>query len=152
MTASIDYPVQLPTPLRNGYDTNHISPLTRSELVSGRARQRRRFTSVPTIASVSWMFTEQQAQVFETWFRWVLSDGSEWFNVTLRTPMGLQPYECRFAEMYRGPKLMGITLWQIEADLEIRERQTFAEGWETLPSFMLMPDVFDYAVNREMPA
>lgn len=151
MTASIDYPVQLPTPLRNGYDTNHISPLTRSELVSGRARQRRRYTSVPTIASVSWLFTQQQARIFETWFRWSLSDGTEWFNVTLRTPMGLQPYECRFVEMYRGPKLIGITHWQIEADLEIRERQTYPDGWENAIPYIEMSDIFDYAMNREMP-
>ena len=151
MTASIDYPVQLPTPLRNGYDTNHISPLVRSELVSGRARQRRRYTSVPTIASVSWLFTQQQAQIFEQWFRWTLSDGAEWFNATLRTPMGLQPYECRFAEMYQGPKLAGITLWQFEANLEIRERQTFPDGWEIGYEYILMSDIFDYAMNREMP-
>lgn len=151
MTASIDYPVQLPTPLRNGYDTNHISPLTRSELVSGRARQRRRFTSVPTIASVSWLFTEPEAQIFESWFKYDIVDGAEWFNITLRTPVGLRDYECRFVEMYRGPKLMGIALWQIEADMEIRERQTIEPGWGDAYDFLLMPDIFDLALNREWP-
>ena len=62
--AVIDFPAELPMPLRNGYDTNHVSPLMRTELQTGRARQRRRYTSVPTMASVSWIMTQQQAQLF----------------------------------------------------------------------------------------
>ena len=68
--AAIDFPAGLPTPLRSGYELQHVSPLMRSELESGRVRQRRRYTSVPTIVSVSWILTRQQAQVFESWFRY----------------------------------------------------------------------------------
>ena len=150
--ATIDYPTGLPLPLRNGYDINHVSPLMRSDLQSGRARQRRRYTSVPSMASVSWNMNQQQAQLFEAWFRWELVDGSEWFNAELRTPLGLQSYECRFADIYSGPQLVGVDRWVFQAMLEIRERQTLADGYELLPSFVLYPDIFDRAMNQEWPA
>lgn len=151
--ATLDFPVDLPLPLRSGYGLNHASPLMRSELQSGRARQRRIYTSVPTIASVSWIFTEQQAQLFEAWFRWQTADGAEWFNVRLSTPVGLQEYEARFADMYSGPELIGRGHWQITAQLEIRERQTLAQGWSEFASpYILMSDIFDKAMNQEWPA
>jgi hypothetical protein len=151
MAAAIDYPADLPLPLRSGYGLNHVSPMMRTELESGRARQRRRYTSVPSIASVAWVFTQSEAQLFEAWFRWTLSDGVEWFNATLRTPLGLMPYECRFVEMYSGPDLVGMDRWQLGASLEIRERQTLSTGWDVLPSFVMDPAIFDRAVNQEMP-
>lgn len=150
--ATIDYPTGLPLPLRNGYDINHVSPLMRSDLQSGRARQRRRYTSVPSMASVSWNMSQAQARVFESWFRYELSDGAEWFNAELRTPLGLQSYECRFADMYSGPQLVGVDRWVFQAMLEIRDRQTLADGYELVPSIVLYSDIFDRAMNQEWPA
>ena len=150
--ATIDYPVGLPMPLRNGYDTNHVSPMMRTEMQTGRARQRRRYTSVPTMASVSWIMTEKQAQLFEGFFRWTLLDGTEWFNLDLLTPLGLKPYEVRFAEMYNGPTLTGRDLWTFTAELEIKERQTIAYGWPAFPGFVLGSDIIDKALNSEWPS
>lgn len=150
--ATIDFPEGLPLPLRNGYDTNHVSPLMRTEMQTGRARQRRRYTSVPTMASVSWIMTEQQAQLFEAFFRWTLVDGTEWFNVTLCTPLGLKPYEARFAEMYNGPTLTGRNHWTFTAELEIKDRQTLDDGWALFPGLVLGSDVIDKAINQEWPA
>lgn len=149
--ADIDYPVQLPLPLRNGYGLNHVSPLMRTEMQSGRARQRRKYTSVPTIASVTWTLSQPQAQVFEAWFRHDLSDGAEWFNARIRTPLGLQDYECRFADMYSGPNFAGIALWQFSAELEIRERQTLSAEWAQFPEIVAYSDLFDIALNQWWP-
>lgn len=77
----IEYPRDyLPLPLREGYAFQAVSPLQRTEMQSGRARQRRRFTSVPTMASVAWIFDDVQAQLFEAWFEDALKSGSEWFD------------------------------------------------------------------------
>lgn len=149
--ANIDFPVGLPLPLRSGYDVNHASPLMRSEMQSGRARQRRRYTSVPSLASVSWIFNQSEAQFFEAWFRWQLSDGTEWFNARLRTPMGLMAYECRFAEMYTGPLLVGVDRWQVQAQLELRDRPTLPPGYDIVQSLVLQSAIFDQAINREWP-
>lgn len=149
--ADIDYPAGLPHPLRSGYELNHASPIMRTDLDTGAAQQRRRYTSVPSIASVSWNFTQAQARTFEAWFRWNLADGVQWFNAVLDSPLGLMPCVCRFAEMYSGPDLVGVDRWQIGASLEIRERQTLSIGWDVLPSFVTNADIFDRAVNREWP-
>lgn len=151
MAATIDYPAGLPAPLRSGYGVNHISPLIRTELETGRARQRRRYTSVPSLASVSWLMSQAQAQLFEAWFKWTLSDGAEWFNARLRTPLGLQDYECRFAEMYSGPDLVGVDRWRFSADLEIRERQVLPYDYTLLPDYVLQQSIIDRALNREWP-
>lgn len=152
MAATIDYPANLPPPLRSGYGINHVSPLQRTELATGRAIQRRRYTSVPSIASVSWLMSQPQAQVFEGWFRWTLSDGAEWFNARLRTPLGLRDYECRFVGMYEGPDLIGVDRWKFSADLEIRERQTVDAILAAHPDIILGAAIIDIAINREWPA
>lgn len=149
--ATIDFPSSLPTPLRSSYGLQHISPMMRSELQSGRARQRRRYTSVPSMASVSWLLSDNQAIAFESWFRDSVIDGAEWFNCRLSTPIGLQDYECRFAEMYNGPELVGPGLWRISASLELRERQLLPVGWGVVPDIVAYPNIFDLAVNREWP-
>jgi hypothetical protein len=148
---TIKYPSSLPTPLRLGYGMNHASPMMRTELQSGRARQRRTYTSVPTIVDVSWLMSKAQAQIFEAWFKFTVMDGAEWFDCKLRTPLGLGEYYCRFAEMYSGPELVGIEMWKFTAKLEIKDRQTLNADWSILPTFIDGMDIFDLAMNREWP-
>jgi hypothetical protein len=149
------YPSQLPRPLQSGYALQHVSPFTRTDMQSGRARQRRTFTSVPSSARVTWFFTSDiECQLFEGWFRDDLGakDGENWFTIELQTPLGIQPYECRFADMYSGPELVAFNKWQVSATLEIRERPILPDGWATImPTFILAPEIFDIAMNQEWP-
>lgn len=146
------FPSSLPCALHNDYGLNTVSPLMRVDLQSGRARQRRRFTNVPTMVAVSWVMNNAQAALFEAWFRWTINDGASWFDMPLKTPMGYQDYDCRFTGMYDGPRLIGAGKWTFTATLEIRERQTFSEEWMTiLPEYIGEMDIFDLAVNREWP-
>lgn len=145
------YPEGLPRGLHNGRTYQTVSPLKRSELASGRARQRRNFTSVPTMAQISWIFNSQQCRLFEIWWRDDLVDGSQWFEAPLDTPLGYQDYTARFTDVYSGPSRVGPNLWSISAELELRERPLLPIGWSILPSFILNPEIFDYAMNREWP-
>lgn len=150
------YPSQLPLPMQQGYALQHQTPFTRTEMQSGRARQRRTFTSVPSSVSVSWFFTSDvQCQLFEGWFRDNLGakDGENWFSMPLQTPIGTRNYDCRFADMYSGPQLVAFNKWQITATLEIRERPIIAVDYATLmPGYVLLSDIFDIAMNQEWPA
>lgn len=148
--ADIDYPTELPPPLRSGYGLQHASPMLRTQLQSGRARQRRTYTSVPTMAAVSWLLSDGEARLFETFFRYGLSDGTEWFNARLVTPTGLRDYECRFADMYSGPDLVGVRHWKITAQLEIKERETFPAAFLETPEWILEPGLLDLAIS-ELP-
>lgn len=152
ITTNIDYPHKyLPLPLQDGFAYQPISPLLRTEMTSGRARQRRRYTSTPTQAAVSWIMTDGQGQAFEAWFRDVITDGSAWFNMMLKAPTGIKPYVCRFVDIYEGPTLIGGKYWQFSATLELWERPLPLPGWGNFPEFLVGQSIIDLALNREWP-
>lgn len=151
ITTNIDFPRGLPCFLREDYDINHIQPFTRTTMESGRSRQRRKFTSVPSMVDVSLICTNGQAMAFEAWFRDAIHDGADWFNARLKTPKGFEPYVCRFAGMYDGPRLTGRSLWKFTATLEIFERPLLPTGWGLVPDMVAGMDIIDLAVNREWP-
>lgn len=146
------YPSQLPLPMQQGYAIQHQSPFMRTEMQSGRARQRRTFTSVPSAVSAEWFFTTGECQLFEIWFAssFGADDGAAWFQMRLQTPIGIKEYDCRFSEMYQGPRLVAFDNWQISATIEIRERQLASSDYAIIvPEYILLSDIFDKAVNRE---
>ena len=151
--AIVDYPAGLPLPARSGYALKHTSPFARTEMSTGRARQRRTFTSVPSMVELSWLMSNAQAQVFEGWFAHDITDGADWFNIVLTTPVGrLVPYECRFTEMYDGPALVGLASWRYTATVEMRERPILPRNWYLYgQQFILGDSIIDKAINREWP-
>lgn len=152
ITTDINYPSGLPWPVREGYDINSVQPFRRTQLASGRARQRRTFVSVPSMFNVTWIFNgDGQVAAFEAWFRDVVQDGAAWFNAPLKTPIGEQMYVCRFTEMYRGPTLVGLCAWRVSAVLELWERALLPPGWGEMPEFVINADIFDIAMNKEWP-
>lgn len=148
----IQYPEGLPLPSQDGYGFRAKSPMLRSTMLSGRSRQRRQYQSVPTETPVAWLFTETQAQLFESWFEEVLVSGSQWFEMSLQTPQGLRLYRARFADMYEGPLLTGFNKWRVRARLELFERPILRDGWAVYaPQFMLYMAEIDQAVNSDWP-
>lgn len=147
----IKYPKGLPRGLQSGRSYQIVSPLERSQLSSGRARQRRRFTSVPEMASISWIFTPSQGQAFEAWFRDALIDGSEWFECELKTPLGLSDHQCRFNGIYSGPSIAGNNLWSYSAELELKFRAVAPAGEGLFTEDILTSEIFDLTINREWP-
>ena len=150
MTLAV-WPEQLPLPEQSGYAIQHVSPLQRTEMVSGRARQRRVYTSVPSMVAVQFFCTELQAQVFELFFRFGITDGADWFMCTLKTPLGLMPYECRFNGIYEGPVLTSFNKWTFSGTLEIRERQTLSSDELFDIQGIFDSEIFDITINQKWP-
>src|SRR5690606_34520231 len=149
----IDYPADLPNPLREGHGLNPVQPFSRTGMQSGRARQRRSFTSVPTMGTFDFLFkTDNLAAAFEAWFRDEINDGAEWFNIERKTPLGLIKLVCRFTSMYTGPVLVGRSMWRFSCPLEVWERPLMPPGWGNFPWFVTQASIFDLAMNREWPA
>ena len=148
----VSWPTQLPLPEQSGYAIQHVSPLQRTTMVSGRARQRRVYTSVPSNVAVQWFLTEQQAQLFEAFFRYSIMDGADWFLLPLKTPMFTGDYECRFTGIYEGPTLTAFNRWTISATIEIKERQTLNAGLAYVPQYVIDSSIIDIAVNQLWPA
>ncbi len=152
ITTNINYPFDyLPCVLKDGFGLQAISPLKRTDQVTGRARQRRAYTSTPTQSGVQWILTDSQGQAFEAWFRDVLTDGAAWFNMPLMTPIGKRLYACRFTDIYQGPTPEGGLYWRYSATLELWERPLPPPGWGNFPEFLAGQNIIDLALNREWP-
>lgn len=152
----VAFPSQLPLPSREGYQLRHVDPMVRTRLASGRARQRRRFTSVPTEIPVSWVFTNLEMRLFEIWYKddaenLGIEDGTLWFTTKLQTPLGIMDYRARFTGIYRA-ELVGVDYWRVTAELEMYERQTLPKGSLLFPDYILHPDILDVAMNELWPA
>ncbi|MEH6784774.1 MAG: hypothetical protein V7688_12895 [Alcanivorax jadensis] len=157
MATDIDFPSQLPCGQRQGYGLQPNSTFARTPMVAGRARQRRTFTNVPTMADVSWIFSPEETVLFEAWYRDAINDGADWFNCELRSPLdgrdnpGTSQYECRFTDIYTGPVPEGAFEWRISAQLEIIERPLIPVGWGLFPELVLGMSLIDIAMNQEWP-
>lgn len=124
ITTNIDYPESLPYPQRDGYSVKTVQTFQRTSLTSGRARQRRRYSSTPSEYNVSWVFeSADDAALFESWFQYTINSGASWFNAKMKTAAGGDGrYVCRFMEMYDGPDPIGMCAWRVSAKLEMWER------------------------------
>ncbi|MAX51655.1 MAG: hypothetical protein CMH22_15950 [Methylophaga sp.] len=148
----MNYPSELPAALQQGHSVQTVSPLLRSQLASGRARQRRRFTSVPQTVQLEWVMTNSQAQLFEVWFRYGVMDGAAWHDMPVKTALGFQTERVRFTDIYSGPTMISPQLLQYSAEVEIFERQTLPPEWLDFPQFVAGSSIIDLALNREWPA
>jgi hypothetical protein len=152
-----EYPDYLPRPLRRNYNISHISPFARTEMVTGRARQRRTFTTVPSLVTVDFHMNQSEAPLFEAWFKYEITDGAEWFLAPLRTPEApigpLKMYECRFTSMYSGPTFTDDDEWDFSAELETRERPILSEEWYLYGQpFLTGARIIDIALNSKWPS
>jgi hypothetical protein len=116
----LSFPDDLPLPVGEGYGFKPVSPIVRTPMASGRAMQRRRFLSVPTILPVSWLLTSEEAKLFEGWCKWGIG-WADWFLCPIKSPLGLKPTRARFTDIYEGPEFVADDLWRYTATLELFE-------------------------------
>ncbi len=148
----IEWPEGVPFALRSSHSLKAASPFRRTPLESGRARQRRLFSSVPTNANTAEIICDSgQAAAFEAWFRDALNDGVEWFGMLRQTPIGRERLIARFTAMYEGPTMVGTRYWKYTCPLEFWERPLMPPGWGEFPGFVAQAGIFDAAMNREWP-
>ena len=151
ISTPIDYPSELPCILKDGFGLKPVSPIRRTQIVTGRSRQRRAYTSTPTETDISLILDDAQSQIFEGWFRDVLGDGVAWFNFPLLTPIGYKHYVCRFTDIYQGPTPEGGMYWRYSATIELWERPTIPPGWGHYPEWLAGSSLLDIAINRDWP-
>lgn len=149
---TVYYPKGLPLGLHSGRSYQLVNPMLRTTMESGRARQRRAFTSVPQGANINWLFNDVQGQAFEAWWRDQLIDGAQWFECPLDTPLGYAEYTCRFTDVYSGPDRVGPNLWAYSAELELRNRAVPDAGEGEFPEDILLSEIFDLTINVEWPS
>lgn len=153
----ITWPQTLPLPTVQGYGVQPGEAISRTEMEAGLARQRRRFTDVPTKVSVRWIMRRDQYAIFEGWYRWHAREGANWFTVTLLGGLGLLEQDARFTRQFSSRLLAGGTLWEITSELEIRERPVLDEGalnlvlTEDINGLLTASNQFHILVHQTLP-
>ena len=142
----IEYPKSLKYPLLSSTSFQQQSNILRTEMGSGRARQRQLFDSVPTIMSATWKLPRRQAVIFEGFCTNDINV-TEWFLMDIPTPRGLLQHQVRFTKSpFENYKLLGSGKWQYQAQIEIKTYQKPNE--EEVIKQVLKPYSLEDFVNR----
>lgn len=150
MADLLAWPEGLPKPLRDGYGFTPYNNILRTEMDSGRARQRLDFEDAPTTGNLRFRFSTTEAQLFE-YFQ-TKQVKAAWFTMELLTPLGFGIHEIRFTEKPSGGTLVGKFMWDYNCKVEFRFQPLIPPGWaEIAPEWILMSDIFDIAMNKEWP-
>ena len=112
---------RLGCPLATGYSYAPQETFKRTQMDSGVARQRRASINFAKVINVSWIFTQDQLSLFESFFVHELYGGAAWFLSPLGNGHGVCCVKARFnnpSQPYSVESLAGVLLWKVTATLE----------------------------------
>lgn len=116
----ITWPVSLPNPDRD-FSARVSSPFIRTQMDSGRFRQRVRFTRDLRATNVVWTFSDEEYTFFQGVYRHLLNSGADWFTINLPFGDGLRPFTARFTSGGYDAKHDGVMYWRVRATLETED-------------------------------
>ena len=111
-------------------DLGHRSqpPTIRTNMDSGKARQRRRFPKGNRLIAVSWVFTDEQFEIFQAIVKFKLNDGADYFDMSLPLGGGYATYSVRMVDGDWSARYQDFNHWKVTANLECDELATLTEG------------------------
>lgn len=112
------FPIELPAPLLSGYTVAPAQAFMRSEVETGPARQRQRYSATPAKINCKWIFTAEHMLIFRAFFSDDINKGARWFDIYLNIGAGYAQYQARFSTQYQA-NLLKSDLWEISASLEV---------------------------------
>ena len=150
------YPLTIRSILRAGKSRSQPASFAMAEPRRGPGYSQATGTDVPVIWDVTFRFTEQEAQVFFTWFTYIIREGLDWFTMPIRTEFGVIEHECHFlpGEM---PERENGQLFEYSAKIMARKLVVpdgVAEAAElivALPDWWAWSELLDQTVTVEMP-
>lgn len=125
--SNVTWPDIFPAPTLQSYSIAPDEVIARTKMDSGPARQRRRFTSAPTMVGVRWIFTDDLFAMFEAWYKYKALAGAAWFTISLNNGIGSTGQQARFVEPYSATPLSDRS-WEVATKLEVREMGLINEG------------------------
>ncbi len=115
-----EYPEMLPPFLIESYGYDEENNILRTDIDVGPYRVRRRSAQTSVVFDVSSKMTNDHLKIFETWFKYQLSGGSDWFSVALDTGMGLVEYMGRYVGKC-SVRRCGPLAWIVSGKIEVDE-------------------------------
>ncbi len=164
MSEAVSWPDTLPRPTFQGYAVEPMDSILRTEMESGPARQRRRYTQTPTRITVRWRLTFSQFALFESWLKYKAKEGGAWFSITLLGGLGMVTQRARFvgrgSSAYQARPLRGGPgdgpRWIVTSVLEVDDRPVLSEGaleialTEDVSGLIAAIDAFGALVNQRL--
>lgn len=114
------WPSVLPLPSLD-YTSKNEPTTIRTQMASGRVRQRRRFTSDMKTQSLRIRLTEDQYGLFQSFVFYKLNGGNDFFQLTLLGGQGLQLYNVRLINGEYTAKL-NHPHWDVTANVDVEEQ------------------------------
>jgi hypothetical protein len=117
----ITWPAWLPAPnIDFSDDVSQAS--VRTQMESGRFRQRTRFQRQNRTMSVTWTLDDDQRAGFTSLFKYSLNGGNDWFYMTLPLVEGMTVCTVRFIASSYSEKHEAILHWKISAKMEMQDQ------------------------------
>ena len=79
------WPNSFPKPLLSGYTLSPQNAVLSTQMDTGTARVRQRFTKVPVNAKVRWLMSQVQFAQFQFFWENDLDNGAAWMDMELQT-------------------------------------------------------------------
>ncbi|MDP2505380.1 hypothetical protein [Oceanobacter sp. 3_MG-2023] len=116
----ISYPATLPAPTRD-YSLTINNSAIRTQMESGRYRQRRRFLDSENTISVKWLFTDAEFQLFESWTFHALDGATSWFECPVVSGGGVTTHQVRIQSGSLQAALNRDGGWTVTAGLDVEK-------------------------------
>ncbi len=148
-----DFPALLPD-VSLEFGAEPRDAIKRSLMTSGRIRQQLQFTREERVQSVRWVFSEFEWAMFQSWFKYKISQGADFFNIEL--PMGgethMEEVQARFIgtpayNVQKNTDDAGHGQWIITASLEVEDPPVMPEE-----DFEVFEDLGDSLDSLELAA
>lgn len=121
MQVSEFFPAALPPPQYSTRTARPISPIETVAVSGGLPAKRNRFSRAGVLRDLEWIFTDEEAVLFDDWFSSNLNNGTKFFLMGLPDAYGGAPKIFRFADAIDRVELVGAldgARWRYAATLE----------------------------------
>lgn len=120
------WPTLLPQPT-SAFDIKLNASKLRTQMDSGRYRQRQRFTRENRMVSVSWEMDDNQYAFFQSYYLYKLHGGADYFNVSLPLGGATRSFVAKFADE-PSAKYQHVSRWVVQGTLEVEDGKVLAES------------------------
>lgn len=127
----------LPLPLLKNYGLKRKSMRLETKVSSGYVRSRNIFKNAPSELSASFIFTNDQQEIFEGWYHHIIGNGQAWFVMPVKVGKVLVDHQCKFIGD-PSQKSPSTNLWAITAKLSVKNLRVISEE-ETIARIHKIP-------------
>lgn len=116
------WPSTLPLPKLSGYGLQAGDPTVRTDMESGPARVRRRFTAAPDKLTLSFVLNVAQMVIFRAFWISDFQQGAAWVSMPIKdgSSTGLVSKDCRPTTGSFKAGLLSPSQWLVEMEVEVR--------------------------------